>query len=168
MILKEHTIVCIYHVVHGLVRKINTGSWYNDNLSLQIINGFRVQHQDHLSVTRVSTDTRAPFHWRIFHRNSNSMEISFHSHLDSNTVIATKFCTWHDSCAVVACAKLCCDLMASNGIMARRSFHRIWIAGKKTLVKRAPVYTQQVVELMQICPKERLRRIIWQQVGLLL
>ena len=66
------------------------------------------------------------------------MEISFHSHLDSNTVIATKFCTWHDSCAVVACAKVCCNLMASNRIMARRSFHRIWIAGKKTLVKRAP------------------------------
>ena len=30
--------------------------------------------------------------------------------------------------------------MASNGITARRSFHRIWIAGKKPLVKRAPVY----------------------------
>ena len=42
----------------------------------------------------------------IFHRNSNSMEISFHSHLDANTVIATKFCTWHDSCAVMACAKI--------------------------------------------------------------
>ena len=28
--------------------------------------------------------------------------------------------------------------MASNGVMARRSFHRIWIAGKKPLVKRAP------------------------------
>ena len=66
------------------------------------------------------------------------MEISFHSHLDPITVIATKFCTWHDSCAVVACAKICCDLMASNGVMARRSFHRIWIAGIKTLVKRAP------------------------------
>ena len=69
---------------------------------------------------------------RFFHRNSNSMQIPFHSHLDSNNVIATKFCTWHDSCAVVACAKICCDLMA------RRSFHRIWIAGKKSLVKRAP------------------------------
>ena len=67
------------------------------------------------------------------------MEISFHSHLDPNTVIATKFCTWHDSCAVVACAKICCDLIASSGITARRSFHQIWIAGKKSLVKRAPV-----------------------------
>ena len=75
---------------------------------------------------------------RFFHRDSNSMEISFHSHLDSNTVIATKLCTWHDSCAVVACAKICCDLMASNGIMARQSLHRIWIAGKKPLVKWAP------------------------------
>ena len=35
--------------------------------------------------------------------------------------------------------KICCDLMANNGVMARRSFHQIWIAGKKTLVKRAPV-----------------------------
>ena len=51
----------------------------------------------------------------------------------------SKFCTWHDSCAVVACAKICCDLMASNGITIRRSFHRIWTAGKKSLVKRAPV-----------------------------
>ena len=61
------------------------------------------------------------------------MEISFHSHLNFNTVIATKFCT-----AVVACSKICCDLMASNGIMTRRSFHLIWIASKKPLVKRAP------------------------------
>ena len=28
--------------------------------------------------------------------------------------------------------------MASNGITARLNFHRIWIAGKKSLVKRAP------------------------------
>ena len=28
--------------------------------------------------------------------------------------------------------------MASNEITARQSFHRIWIAGKKSLVKRAP------------------------------
>ena len=67
---------------------------------------------------------------------------SFHSHLNSNTVIAIKYCSWHDSCAVVACAKICCDLIASNGITARRSFHRIWIAGKKSLVKRAPESTQ--------------------------
>ena len=81
---------------------------------------------------------RSPFHKRVFHRNSNSMEISFLSHLDSNAVIATTFCTWHDSCAAVACAKSCCDLMASNEIMARQRFHWIGIAGKIKLVKRAP------------------------------
>ena len=52
--------------------------------------------------------------------------ISFHFLLDFNTVIATNFCTWYDSCAVVACAKICCDLMAGNGITTRRIFHRIW------------------------------------------
>ena len=78
------------------------------------------------------------------------MEISFHSHLESNRVIATKFCTWHDSCAVVACGKICRDLMASNGITARRSFHRIWIAGKKTLVKRGPGPTKHTQYLALI------------------
>ena len=29
-------------------------------------------------------------------------------------VIATWFCTWHDSCAAVACAKICSDLITSN------------------------------------------------------
>ena len=39
----------------------------------------------------------------------------FHYAVISN-VIATNFCTCHDSCAVVACAKFCSDQMASNGI----------------------------------------------------
>ena len=39
--------------------------------------------------------------------------------------------------AVVACAKICRDLIASKGIVARRSLHRIRTAGKKSLVKRA-------------------------------
>ena len=39
--------------------------------------------------------------------------------------------------------------MASNGITARRSFHRIWIAGKKTLVKRAPGMNTVLYEAYQ-------------------
>ena len=88
----------------------------------------------------------------FFHRNSNLMEISFHSQLNSNTVIATKFCTWHDSCAVVPCAKICYDLMASNGIMARPRFHWIKIAGKKTLMKWAPVLLGIMLSERKICP----------------
>ena len=44
----------------------------------------------------------------------------------------------HSTTAV--CAKMCCDLMARNGIIARQSFPRIWIAGKKLSVKLAPEY----------------------------
>ena len=67
------------------------------------------------------------------------MQISFHSHLDSNTVIATKFCTWHDSCAVVACAKICCDLMPGR----QRSYHKAkfpsnLICGQKTVSETGP------------------------------
>ena len=59
------------------------------------------------------------------------MEILFYSHLNSDTVITRKFWQWHDSYTVVARAKICCDLMASNGITARGNFHRILIAAKK-------------------------------------
>ena len=82
------------------------------------------------------------------------MEILFHSHLDSNTVIATKFCTWHDSCAVMACAKICCDLMSGNGITARPSFYRIWIAGKKSgprfswIIATWPAYFNKLIETL--------------------
>ena len=44
--------------------------------------------------------------WPISRKHdSNSMEVTFYSRLDCNIVIATKFCTWHDSCSVVASAK---------------------------------------------------------------
>ena len=66
----------------------------------------------------------------FFHCNLNLKEISFCSHLRSNKLIATKFCTWYNSCAVVACAKFCCALKASNSITARWIFHRIWIEQK--------------------------------------
>ena len=38
--------------------------------------------------------------------------------------------------------------MASNGITARRSFDRIWIAGKKSLVKRAPGVSEETLKNM--------------------
>ena len=66
------------------------------------------------------------------------MEISFCSHPNTNKVIATIFGTWHDSWAVVACAKFCCDMVISNWIRAKWNFHRIWIVMEKSLVKWAP------------------------------
>ena len=73
---------------------------------------------------------QAPVLLKVFPSKFKSMEILCFSHLDSNRIIATKFCACHDSCAVVACAKICRNLMAGNGITARQNFHRIWIEGK--------------------------------------
>ena len=39
--------------------------------------------------------------------SANLMEIA-QSHLNFIEVMATKFCTWHDSSAVMSCAKICC------------------------------------------------------------
>ena len=44
------------------------------------------------------------------------MEISFFSSLNSNKVIAIRFCPCHDSSALVACAKFCRDLIIINCI----------------------------------------------------
>ena len=82
--------------------------------------------------------SRQPFHQSFFHPISNSMEILFSSYHDSNKVIPTKFCRWHDSCAVMTCAKICCDQTDYNSITARLNSHWIWNASKKSLVKWAP------------------------------
>ena len=58
----------------------------------------------------------SPFHEWFFHHNSNSMEISFCSHPSCSEVITIKFCTRHDSCAVMPCAKFCSDMMPNNGV----------------------------------------------------
>ena len=46
--------------------------------------------------------------------------------------------------------------MASNGITARRSFHRIWIAGKKSLVKRALGWHQTALYQIQVHLQKRI------------
>ena len=81
-----------------------------------------------------------PVRYLFFHHNSNTLAILFCFHLDSNKVLTVKICIWCDSCAVMACAKFCCDLMANDWITARRNFHWIWIVSKKSLVKWALAY----------------------------
>ena len=41
--------------------------------------------------------------------------------------IGKKFCTWHGSCAVVACVKFLSDIIISNWVAWKTKFHRIWI-----------------------------------------
>ena len=74
----------------------------------------------------------------FFHRNSNSMEILFCSHPNCSEVIAMKFCTWHDSCVVMTCAKFCRDMILYNGVTMKRIFHWIWIMMEKSFMKWAP------------------------------
>ena len=63
----------------------------------------------------------------ILYRNSNFIEISFYSQPTFNSVITTKFCTCHDSTAVMACAKFCSDLIPRDGMTAKLDIHFIWI-----------------------------------------
>ena len=70
--------------------------------------------------------------------NSVSMEMSFCSHRRCGKMIATKFYTWHDSKAVVPCAKFRSDVTTYSGVTHKPIFHRIWITMDDPFVKWAP------------------------------
>ena len=61
------------------------------------------------------------------------IQISFCSHPNSIGVIATQFCTCHDSCAVVVCAKFCCNILASKWDYSKNSFPWNWNCGSKSV-----------------------------------
>ena len=67
--------------------------------------------------------------------------MSFCSHSGGIEVIAMKFCSRHDSCAVVACKKLCSDMIPNNGVTPKPIFRRVRITMEKPSVKWAPVPT---------------------------
>ena len=46
-------------------------------------------------------------------------------------MIATKFCTWHDSSAVVPCAKICSNWTYRSGITSKQIFCQILFTIKK-------------------------------------
>ena len=48
-----------------------------------------------------------PFHFRVFPSELQFDKFSFCSDPNSYTIIATSFCTWHGSCAVLPCVKSC-------------------------------------------------------------
>ena len=61
---------------------------------------------------------------------SNFMEITFCSYLNTNNIITTKFCTCHDSTAVMICAKFCSDPIVRNSMTALWYFHNIGISSE--------------------------------------
>ena len=73
---------------------------------------------------------------QLFHCNSNLMEISFCSHPSCSNVIAMKFCTWHNSYAVVACAKFHSDfiyMIPYHGVTLKRKSFMEWAPGLNVL-----------------------------------
>ena len=79
------------------------------------------------------------------------MDISFCSHPSTNKMIAPKFGTWHDSWAVVACAKFCCNMITSNWIRAKWIFHRIWIVMEKSWGKWVPRFLSLAQSKLRLC-----------------
>ena len=69
------------------------------------------------------------------------METSFNSYRYSNTVVSTEFCTWHDSCAVMACAKIVAIWWPATELQQGEVSIEfdLWVK-KKQLVKQAPSY----------------------------
>ena len=79
-------------------------------------------------------------HWDHF-TDDFSMLFIFYGNLiccssNSNELIPTNFCTWHDSSAVMSCAKICRDMITKNGITAKQNLCWILIMMGKLLVKR--------------------------------
>ena len=52
----------------------------------------------------------------------NWWTISFCQHPSCSGVIAMKFCTWHDSWAVVPCAKFCSNMILCNKVWQKNKF----------------------------------------------
>ena len=80
-----------------------------------------------MSYTHVKLiDPWGTFYCGFFPCDSYKMEILFCSYPNCYVVIATKFCTWHDSTAVMPCAKFYSNLVQRNVIIAKPSFYWIW------------------------------------------
>ena len=86
----------------------------------------------------------------FFARNSDSMETSPYHNSIAGHPIATKFCTCHDSTAVVPCTQFCSNHCIRIEVRVKRNFHLIWIAMEKWLVKRAPGYRSWGSTLLMI------------------
>ena len=74
-------------------------------------------------------------HLWFFHHTFNSIKISCCSHPNFHELIAMKFCTWHNSSAVMAYGKVCSSVIISNGVTMKLNFHQIWIIMEKLLVR---------------------------------
>ena len=67
-----------------------------------------------------------PCHLWFIHHKSHSTGYAYCYYLIPQHTITTKFCTWHDSTAVVPCAKFCCDYWVRFWMEAKQNFELWW------------------------------------------
>ena len=87
------------------------------------------------TTTMVNHAVMAPgahFTNNFFCRNSNLMDISFCCRPSCSKVIAITFCTWHNSCDFIPCAKFCNDMLSNSGVTLKPIFHQ-WIMMQKSV-----------------------------------
>ena len=89
-----------------------------------------------LGTRKTYTGTPGHISQTIFHRNSNSMEISFCFHPNFNEVIAMEFFTSHKNSIAMACARFCSDMIPWHGVTWKPIFH--WIMMEKLFLKWSP------------------------------
>ena len=91
-----------------------------------------------------------PFHQWYFHGNSNLMEtFTFNSIVGYHT--ATKFCSCHDSTAVMQCAKFHSNFFTTTWMGAEWNFRQIWITIDNLFVKWAPERCKLMIGCYHVC-----------------
>ena len=96
---------------------------------------YEVEHKLEFELTKVSPPHCT--HVWFFHQFSFDGNV-LHSHRCCSKVVATTFCTWHDSKAVVPFVKFRSDVITYSGVTHKPIFHRIWITMEEPFVKWAP------------------------------
>ena len=74
---------------------------------------------------------QGPITLTFFTQNSNTMNITISCYSIPGYQITTKFCTCHDSCAIMTCAKFWGDHSIKIWITPKLNFHWIWITSEK-------------------------------------
>ena len=70
------------------------------------------------------------------------LSLKFMDHLFTMVKVFTiKFCTWHDSCAIMSCAKMCMGVLTRKWV--KDNFHTKFIYSRKNICETGPCQSSQ-------------------------
>ena len=81
---------------------------------------------------------------------SNFASILFFSPLNSNRVVTTIFCIWHNNTVLVPYENICSNLNDKHGISTNWNFHKIWNLAWKIISKMVP-WTGMDLSIIAVC-----------------